>query len=336
MLLRKQQEDIDMKISDNALNILAATTYKGVGLAWVVKFIHGSETSDIIVARLNQHGKETSQIKVTDFENVREGIRREIVRLSGSVDGVIAIGDSEFPQYRGRVNNSERPVVLFYRGKLSLLAKANKNVAVIGLLTPDEGTEAVEIEVVKSLVEQGATIVSGLALGCDSIAHRQALHSKGNTVAILPGPLHDILPAANKSLAHEIVRQGGLLVTEYYQPAQSGLELRARYQQRDRLQALFSDCVMLTASYAKNDAGNDSGSRLAMAYALKYNIARAVMYDPDQDLTNPTYDLNRQLIVEQPDILIINRINKDTAVKRVLSLGSLLPAEPCTQPDLFS
>ena len=84
------------------------------------------------------------------------------------------------------------------------------------------------------------------------------------------------------------------------------------------MQALFSDCVVLSASYAKNDKGNDSGSRLAMEYALNYSIPRAVIYDPLMNVGNQKYDLNRQLIREQDGITIINRGNLESAVKKLL------------------
>jgi DNA processing protein len=215
------------------------------------------------------------------------------------------------------------------------LSKPSRNIAVIGLLTPDEHTEAAESEVVSKLVNCGATIVSGLALGCDTVAHRQALRSEGKTVAIIPSPLNEILPSANKELAEEIVKKNGLLITEYYEKAKSKMELSGRYQERDRLQALFSDCVILTASYAKNDLGFDSGSRLAMEYATNYSIPRAVMYDSVRDGENPKYHLNRQLISEQVGIVVINRENVDSAVEGILCKQSPQPVEPIGQADLF-
>lgn len=324
-----------MKISDNALNILAAKTYRGIGRAWVVRHIRGGESVNSVVARLNEDAKEERRITPEDFESNREIIKSYIGKLSDFADGVVAIGDPNFPSYRGNVKNSEQPVVLFYRGELSLLNITNKNVAVIGLLNPDKDTEAIESEVVSRLVGNGATIVSGLALGCDSIAHRQALRSNGKTVAILPSSLNEILPAANKELANEIIRNGGLLITEYYEKAKSKMELSGRYQERDRLQALFSDCVILSASYAKNDLGNDSGSRLAMEYALNYSIPRFVIYDPASDAGNPKYDLNRQLIREQSGIIVINRENLESAVSSVVSNLPDLQNEPLGQPDLF-
>ena len=324
-----------MKISENALNILAAKTYRGIGRAWIVKRLQGNESTSTIVALLNQDAKEWRSISIGEFERNKENIRSRLGRLAGVIDGVVAVGDPNFPPHRGVVKNSEKPVALFYRGDLSLLEKHNKNIAVIGLLNPDEDTEATEKAVVSSLVSNGATIVSGLALGCDSIAHKQALLSGGKTVAILPGPLNEILPQANKRLAEEIVEGHGLLISEYYEKANSKMESSGRYQERDRLQALFSDCVVLSASYTKNGLGNDSGSRLAMEYALSYSIPRAVMYDSTLNAGNPKYDLNRQLIGEDSGIIVIVGNNLQGAIENIMSECVESPIETLVQKDLF-
>lgn len=324
-----------MKISDNALNVLTAITYRGIGRAWIVKNLRGNESISTIVRLLNDSAKDGGTIEASDFERIRAQVGDTISRLVGLSDGVVARGDEDFPRYRGNVKNSEQPVCLFYRGNLRLLDKANKSIAVIGLLNPDKSTEAVEEEVVARFVSCGATIVSGLALGCDTVAHRQALRDAGKTVAILPSPLDDILPVANRTLADEIVKSGGLLITEYYEKAKSKMELSGRYQERDRLQALFSDCVLLAASYAKNDVGNDSGARLAMEYATSYSIPQSVLYDPSTDATNPKYDLNRQLIRTVEDIVVIGRDNMDSAVGRIVGNRQPARVEPAHQADLF-
>ena len=321
--------------SDNAINTLTAKTYKGIGRAWIVKNLRGNETVDTIVALLNRDAKEEHYITIEDFERNKEVIRDGVLRLEGFMDGVTAVGDNDFPSYRGKVKNSEQPIVLFYRGDLSLLKATNKNIAVIGLLNPDDDTETIEQEVVAELVKNGATIVSGLALGCDSIAHRQTLRSNGTTVAILPSPLNNILPASNIELANEIVSNNGLLITEYYEDAKYKMELGGRYQERDRLQALFSDTIILSASYAKNDQGNDSGSRLAMGYALNYSIPRAIIYDPVTDINNPKYDLNRQLMREQKEISIINRKNLSSTVKEIMSNKPSKKSNQPYQANLF-
>jgi DNA processing protein len=157
-----------------------------------------------------------------------------------------------------------------------------------------------------------------LALGCDSIAHRQTLNLNGKTIAVLPSPLNNILPTTNKELANQIVKNNGLLITEYYENANSKIELSGRYQERDRLQALFCNSIILSASYSKNDQGNDSGSRLALGYAYNYSIPRAVIYDTITDLNNPKFDLNRQLIKEDKEIIIINKSNLVEVINKIM------------------
>lgn len=324
-----------MNYTDNAINILSAKTYKGIGRAWIVKNLKGNEKVDTIISLLNRDSKEEVPITLNEFEINKIRLKEAFYKIENFADGLIAIGDSNFPTYRGNVKGSEQPIFLFYRGDINLLKATNKNVAVIGLLNPDDDIEKNEQEVVAELVLNGVTIVSGLALGCDSIAHKQALKSNGKTVAILPSPLNNIMPATNKDLANEIVQIKGLLITEYFEDTKSKMELSSRYQERDRLQALFSDSIILSASYAKNNQGNDSGSRLAMGYALDYSIPRAVIYNPETDINNPKYDLNRQLIKEQKDITIINRKNLTETVKRIMSKRPVIKNNQPIQTNLF-
>lgn len=204
-----------MKYTDNALNILTAKSYKGIGNAWIVKNLGNNESVESIVALLNKSTK-GQPTTVEEFVQLKSKYESAILnKMSGYCDGFVALGDNDFPQHRGKVKDSERPVFLYYKGNIELLDTANKNISVIGLLNPTEEIEMREQKLVAEFVRRGATIVSGLALGCDSISHREALNSNGKTVAILPSPLTSILPASNKGLAFQIVDEGGLLVTEY-------------------------------------------------------------------------------------------------------------------------
>ena len=310
-----------MKFPENAINVMAARTFKGVGKAWINKNLSMPKTELEIVKILNDSSKFDGHITIEDFDRKRNVVKKWLATSKCAIDGVVALGDDEFPSHRGIVRGSEKPIFIFYRGDLSLLMPNSKNIAVIGLLNPDRETEDVEREFVAGLIEKSAVIVSGLALGCDTIAHRQALDSKGRTVAILPSPLNDVIPSKNIELAEEIVNKGGLLISEYLTEVKSKNELSGRYQERDRLQALYSNSIVLTASYAKNDIGNDSGSRLAMGYAKDYLIPRVVMYDEVKNFNNPKYDLNRQIIAEDSSVFVVNQENKLTASGEVLRLN---------------
>ena len=310
-----------MTYSDIAINVLTSLTYKGIGKAWVVKNLKQPIPVERVVSLLNSSIKSTD-ITQEEFELRKQKVVRQIEQHRSSIDGIVAIGDNDFPQHRGEVKNSLQPVALFYKGDIQLLNPENTNIAVIGVLQPDATTLKDERKIVESLIAKGATIVSGLAIGCDSVAHEQALQSNGKTVAILPSPLHHILPKVNQPLAEDIVLRGGLLVSEYLIDATSKMAFTSRYQERDRLQALFSDAIVLASSYAKNDIGNDSGARLAMEYARQFDIPRAVMYDSLQNQHNPKFDLNRQLITEQPNITILNKQNYHDATEYLVGLSS--------------
>ncbi|MEO9953918.1 DNA-processing protein DprA [Nonlabens sp.] len=323
-----------MKYTDNAINIITTKTYKGVGRAWIIKNLRGNESVDKIVSLLNSNSKQKELITVNDFEFNKSQTINQIEIFEESCDGIVAIGDENFPKHRGVVKESERPIFLFYKGDISLIDFVNNNISVIGLLNPDETIESREKKIVAEIVKKGMTIVSGLAFGCDSIAHKQALIG-GKTVAFLPSPLYKIMPAKNKKLAFEIFEEGGLLISEYFDEHKSGMDLSSRYKERDRLQALYCDTIILAASYAQDTAEKwnlygqklDSGARLAMGFAKDYNIPRAVMYDRILDKNNPMFDLNRKLINDDDSVTILTQksleeiieyidLNKEKAVKQ--------------------
>lgn len=305
-----------MKYTDNALNILACKEFKGVGRAWINKNLKGNESIEKIVSLINEKSKEEQKITIDDFEDCKNQILQKIEPFSEAYDGFVAIGDKDFPPYRGSVKDSEKPIFLFYKGNQDLLNKENNNATVIGLLNPDETIVEREKKMVSELVKQDMTIVSGLAFGCDSVAHIQALEDAGKTIAILPSPIHNILPARNKELAFEIVENGGLLISEYYTDFSNPRELTTRYVERDRLQALYCDVIILAASYAQDSANRwkelsgqklDSGARLAMGFAKDYGIPRWVMYDEKSDNQNPMFDLNREILNNDKNVKIISK-----------------------------
>lgn len=316
-----------MKYTENSLNILTALHYKGIGKAWIVKNYKPNISLEKLSLLLN--------INKESFIQERNKVEEQIKKLD-NCDGIVALGDEDFPKHRGEVKASERPIFIFYKGDIKLLDSNNPSVSIIGLLNPNLNIEDREQKLVTEFIKKGITIVSGLAFGCDSIAHKESLNG-GKTIAILPSPLNNILPAKHKDLANEIVEKGGLLITEYYEDFFSNKELITRYKERDRLQALFCDMIVLIASYAQDSAARwnivdkklDSGARLAMGYAKNYGIPRAIMYNKDIDTENPMFDLNRQLMQEQKDITILTSKNLDLIIADIKS-------KKLFKKDLFS
>ncbi len=299
-----------MKYSDNALNILTARTFPQKGPAWIDKNLHGNDDLSVLYKKLETHEYE--------FQKKKNKIETAIKQFGSCVDGLVALGDADFPPIRGNVKPADKPFAIFYKGDISLLYKNNLNIAVIGVLNPDDRIEQTEKIVTTEILKYKATIVSGLALGCDSIAHKTTLENGGKTIAILPSTLDNILPKENIKLAEQIVENGGLLISEYYESPKSRNDMISRFVVRDRLQALFSDAVLLAASYAPNNLGNDCGSRYAMEKAKEYGIKRGVIYNDSKHRNIPMYDLNRQL-AEDKTVIRIDSSNMNETILQLVS-----------------
>ncbi len=234
-------------------------------------------------------------LQTADFD-----LRPYARELEGNGINLLCAFDEDFPRIALLLRVSEKPYLFAYRGDISLLKNLDRNVAVVGVLNPSEEVISREKRVVAELVEKGFTIVSGLARGCDTIAHRECLACGGKTVAFLPTTLSDIYPKENAVLAEKIVEGGGLVVTEYILEPNTRQETIGRFIARDRLQAMFASRIILIASYLKG--GGDSGSRHAMEKAREYGRERYVMYR-EEDIDDPQFGLNRQILQDGGTVL---------------------------------
>ena len=152
--------------------------------------------------------------------------------------------DKDFPEMLKNVTDEEgksKPcVLLFYKGNLDAMKKPG--FAIIGTREPDEDGLKAGPYFAHALAQQGLNIVSGLALGCDTMAHRGALDVGGTTTAFLAHGLDSVYPPENESLAEEIVANGGLLLSEY--PIGTTVS-RYNLVARDRLQSALSKACLV-------------------------------------------------------------------------------------------
>ncbi len=213
---------------------------------------------------------------------------------------VICIFDESFPSANGKLKNSEKPFFFAYKGNITLLNKADKNVAVIGVLTPTNEIVEREKKVVKNLTEKGFNIVSGLAKGCDTVAHSESVKYNAKTIAFLPSTIENIYPKENIGLAKEIINNGGLIVSEYVSEPKNKYESVKRFIERDRLQALYSKAVVLIASFRKGEG--DSGSRHAFEKAKQYGKKRLVMFR-ESDSNDLIFGLNKDYVLQGEKIV---------------------------------
>ena len=213
---------------------------------------------------------------------------------------VICVFDENFPSTNVKLKNSEKPFFFAYKGDITLLNNVDKNVAVIGVLTPTNEIVEREEKVVKSLAEKGYNIVSGLAKGCDTVAHIESVKNNAKTIAFLPSTLENIYPKENMELAKKIINSGGLVVSEYVSEPKNKYENVKRFIERDRLQALYSKAVVLIASFRKGEG--DSGSRHAFEKAKEYGKKRLVMYR-ETDANELIFGLNKDYVIQGEKIV---------------------------------
>ena len=123
---------------------------------------------------------------------------------------LITIGDPRYPQSLREI--FDPPFLLFARGRLDLLNSLG--LAIVGTRRPTPYGLAVSERLAGDLAHAGLTIVSGMARGIDSAAHKGALSQGGDTVAIFGCGVDVIYPQENRKLAAEIAAKG-LLVSEF-------------------------------------------------------------------------------------------------------------------------
>lgn len=132
--------------------------------------------------------------------------------ISGMGVGLTTKFDPDYPE--GLLQITDPPPLLYTRGEL--LPQDQLALAVVGSRKMTRyGREVVEA-LIPELTATGLTIVSGLALGIDAVAHRAALSAKGRTIAVLPCGINQVYPPSHTSLAEEIANSGrGVIITEF-------------------------------------------------------------------------------------------------------------------------
>jgi DNA processing protein len=149
---------------------------------------------------------------------------------------VVSYYDENYPKYLKLLDDA--PIFLYCKGNLELLNSQN-NVAVVGTRNNSDYGKLITQKTVQYLVENNFCIVSGLALGIDTIAHESTLNFSGKTISVLVD-VDDIAPKSNLKLAQRILDNNGLLIAE--NPPKSKI-IPALFAKRDRIQTGLSLAV---------------------------------------------------------------------------------------------
>jgi DNA processing protein len=223
----------------------------------------------------------------------------------------LTLGSPDYPAMLRQINSP--PKQLFVAGPLAELLKLRR-VAIVGSRSMTVYGRQVTEQLAGRLAEQGMVIVSGLALGVDGTAHRAALESGGQCIAVLPSPLDRITPATNRRLARQIIERGGALVSEY----PPGMPpLRQHFIARNRLMSGLADAVLIT------EAGEKSGSLYTADFAVKQGrevlAVPGSIYNPISTGTNNLLKAGSAAVATSyMDVLhALNLVDHSTPAKQV-------------------
>lgn len=245
---------------------------------------------------------------------------------------VITIADGSYPKLLKQLYDP--PAVLFVVGDLNILNTLC--LAVVGSRQASSYGLTATQKIVAPIAQAGITIVSGLAYGIDTAAHQATIEAKGKTVAVMACGLDQIYPTANRQLAQNIIKAGGLWLSEF--PPHTA-PLKQNFPFRNRIIAGLTQGTIVI------EAAKNSGALLTAKHALEAN--REVFAMPG-NVSSPTSigsnELLKQgahLVTSSEDVLSVFGITTKTVEAlppvdaRLQALLEQLPYEPIHLDDLI-
>lgn len=169
---------------------------------------------------------------------------------------IIEYFSKEYPERLREIDNP--PTRLYVLGNEKILNETG--IAVIGSRNNTQYGEEMCKKFTKSLVEYNINIISGMALGIDSIAHKTCIKNSGRTIAVLPSGLENIYPKENLSLLKEILNNGGTIISEYDKNVKADSK---KFLERNRIVAGLAIGTLVV------EAGYRSGTSVTARYAKK-------------------------------------------------------------------
>lgn len=169
------------------------------------------------------------------------------IKQSQRMQGIkkIKIEDKEYPDRLKKIKDP--PKELYIKGNEELLKQAG--IAVIGSRTTSNYGKKMCKIFVNNLVGYNLNIISGLAVGMDTVAHKNCIEAKGKTIAVLPCGLKHIYPKTNEALYRQILDEGGLVISEYELDEK---ETSEHFRERNRIVAGLAIGTLVIESHRKS------------------------------------------------------------------------------------
>ncbi len=243
---------------------LALTTIPGIGGVTARKLIDRFGNVEAIFAASVEELTEIPRVTTLMAQRLLaapiDQLESELLSLNDEGISLVTWDDDRFPALLQPL--SDAPMVLFVHGDLS--PDDEQAVAIVGTREPTRSAIDVAHTLGRELAARGLTVVSGLALGVDTAAHRGAIEA-GRTIAVLGSGIRFVHPKENAELAEDIVRAGAILSELHPNTPPRGQNLMAR----DRIISGLSRAVIVIEAGEKSGS-LDTASRAAKQGRLVY------------------------------------------------------------------
>ncbi len=281
--------------------IITLMLLEGFGSKTVLKIGNYAEKNGIAIENLNDFldlvkfvspGKRSKALQISDLKAAQEKTNRILSINERLGIGTLSYFDSNFPALlKNTVNDAGRldpPAIVFFKGNIDALCK--DSIAIIGTRNASENALNAATFFAAEFVKKEFNIISGLAVGCDTSAHKGALLAGGITTAVLAHGLDTVFPPENARLANEIIENNGILISEY--PVGTDVTPYTLVA-RDRLQASLSMGLIVIQT------GINGGSmHAANAAFLSHKPVFAVYYH-DVCTSNNENTIGNSLLVKE-------------------------------------
>ncbi len=236
----------------NILDDILLSSVEGIGARTyqLLRQRFGSSTAILDASRNDLSGFDFLEARTLDrLLSARQGLNPQAIVDHCQHRGIdiIAWDDARYPEPLRTIHDP--PPILYVRG--TMLPQDVFSLAVIGTRRLTDYGRRQAKRLGGALAKSGFTIISGLARGIDTVAHRAALDSGGRTLAVLGGGHDRLYPPENEPLAEEIIAAGGAVLSEYPPLHPSA---RWTFPQRNRIVSGLSLAVLVIEAPVKSGA----------------------------------------------------------------------------------
>lgn len=215
--------------------------------------------------------------------------------------------EPEFPDELTHIDPIVSP--LYTRGDLSL---EKRRIAIVGSRRFTAYGKMATEEIAQHLAQVDITVVSGLALGIDSIAHKACVDEGGHTIAVLPCGIDKVYPASHRELGKQILDTNGAIVSEY-KPGTP--PMKHRYPERNRIISGLSEAIVVVE--AAHKSGSLITARLAMEQGKEVFAVPGPINSSMSKGTNSLIQSGAHVVTQPTDITALLGISSKKKQKKL-------------------